>query len=251
MWKNSEDNTIPVITAKGHINSCHKLKCKNLPKTAILFFMNSGIDYTIKHYDTELLSNHFPSFLNSRPIYKFTGNNVCFLHGGWGAAMAADTIETLKELGVQNIISVGMFGGFDHKISSGDIVIPDKALVEEGTSLHYYESIDFSTPDIDLHKKAVASISNAKVLPVISTDAVYRQTFYKENLWREKGAVGVDMETSALFSVGKFIELKVVSILIASDIHPLNENDKKWQWKMTKKMRYDFFDKCISFALNI
>ena len=26
----------------------------------------------------------------------------------------------------------------------------------------------------------------------ISTDAVYRQTFFKEELWRSKGAIGVD-----------------------------------------------------------
>ncbi len=251
MWKNSEDNTNPVITANGHIESCHKLMCERLPKTAILFFMNSGIDYAIENYHTNMISDKFPSFLNSRPIYQFSGSNVCFLHGGWGAPMAADTIETLKELGVINIISVGMFGGFDTKISSGDIVIPDKAFIEEGTSLHYYESIDFSMPDMDLHRRAVDSISNTHVFPIVSSDAVYRQTFYKENLWREKGAVGVDMETSALFSVSKLIDLSTVSILIASDIHPLNECDKKWQWKMTKRMRYDFFDKCIRFALSV
>ena len=30
--------------------------------------------------------------------------------------------------------------------------------------------------------------------PIVSSDAVYRQTFGKEQLWREKGAVGVDKD---------------------------------------------------------
>lgn len=72
-------------------------------------------------------------------------------------------------------------------------------------------------------KKAAETIDGAKALPIVSTDAVYRQTFFKEALWREKGSVGVDMETSALYSVGALLDINVVSILIASDKHPLNE----------------------------
>ena len=72
----------------------------------------------------------------------------------------------------------------------------DKAFVEEGTSLHYYEQIDFARPDEQLFEQ-LQKIPGAKVLPIVTTDAVYRQTFYKEQLWREKGAVAADMETSA------------------------------------------------------
>lgn len=90
-----------------------------------------------------------------------------------------------------------------------------------------------------------------KTAPIVSTDAVYRQTYYKEELWRSKGAVGVDMETSALFSVGRCLGVNVVSILIASDKHPKNESAPKWKWTMTKEMRYRFFDQCIHFALQI
>lgn len=251
MWKNIDDNTKPVITACEHIASCHKTKCSELPETALLFFMRGGIDYLNENYQTELVTDKFPSFLNSRPIYRMKNHNVCFLNGGWGAPMAADTLETLKALGVKKVVSAGMFGAFGEGIASGDAVVPDKAFVEEGTSLHYFESIEYSLPDEILHNKAEKYFENSKSLPIVSTDAVYRQTFYKENVWRNKGAVGVDMETSALFSVGKCIGLSVVSVLIASDIHPISEKDDSWKWKMTKQMRYEFFDKCIKLALNL
>lgn len=251
MWKYENDNTQSVITAKKHIESCHKSRINKLPKTAILFYMHDGVEYTTSLYKTKKLSDCFPRFLCSCPIYEFKDCDICFLDGGRGAPQAVDTIETLNSLGVENVIAVGMFGAFAKDINSGDIVVPNKAFVEEGTSLHYYTNIAYSAPNDNLHKFAVKKINGAKALPVVSTDAVYRQTFYKEDLWRKQGAVGVDMETSALFSVGKYLKLNVVSILIASDIHPLTQNDKPWEWKMSKESRYDFFKKCINFALQI
>lgn len=62
--------------------------------------------------------------------------------------------------------------------------------------------------------------------------------------------MGVDMETSALFSVGKYLNMKVVSILIASDKHPLSENGKAWKWSMSMETRFSFFEKCIDFSLQ-
>lgn len=251
MWKYLNDNTSPVITADAHIESAHKAKINALPETAILFYMHKGITYLNRHYKTKRISRNLPCFLNSRPVYKFKNKNICFLRGGWGAPMAADTVETLSALGVKNIISVGMFGAFDEKICSGDILIPSKAFVEEGTTLHYFENKECAYPDKALFESAVHSIKNAKALPIVSTDAVYRQTFYKENLWREKGAVGVDMETSAIFSVGEYCGVRTLSILIASDKHPLSEGAKQWEWTMTNKARYDFFEKCIKFVSDI
>lgn len=250
MWKHDHDTTKAVITAEKHIESCRKGNCVKLPKTAILFYMYGGVDYLNEKYKCELITEKLPSFLNARPVYKFN-DDVCFLHGGWGAPMAVDTLETLCALGVKNIISIGMFGAFAENVNSGDIIIPDKAFSEEGTSCHYFTDKDCFYPNEELRVKALKNIENARSMPIISTDAVYRQTFYKEQLWREKGAVGVDMETSALFSVGQYLNVDVVSIFIASDKHPVTADDSQWKWKMTKQMRYDFFDKCIHFVMEI
>ena len=102
-----------------------------------------------------------------------------------------------------------------------------------------------------LHQTALQTIFGAKDLPIVSTDAVYRQTFFKENLWRGQGAAGVDMETSALFSVGAFLKMHIVSVLVASDVHPLAQGEESWQWKLSGNMRKAFFDKCVGFALNV
>lgn len=243
MWKFKNDNTPAIINAKKHIASSHSNKIDKLPKTAILFFMRGGIEYTTKHYKTKKISNHFPRSLNSCPVYKIKNSDICFLHGGYGAPQAVDTIETLAALYVKNIITIGMFGTFSSNVNSGDILIPNKAFSEEGTSLHYYENAEFFEPDAMLLEKVTGFINNSYNFPIVSTDAVYRQTIFKEELWRSKGAIGVDMETSAIYSVSKYLGLNSISILIASDKHPLNENEKSWKWTMTEKQRKDLFKK--------
>ncbi|WP_195599275.1 nucleoside phosphorylase [Longibaculum muris] len=251
MWFYKNDKTSPVLTSTEQAKSEHGEKIYVLPQTAILLYM-SGLDYIKEKYDVQLITDRFPRFLNACPIYKIKGqNDICFLDGGRGAPMAADTIEVLKVMGVKNIISVGLIGGFVENINIGDIVIPNKAYVEEGTSLHYYETIEYSTPNLKLFNKIIEYIPKHIVAPIISTDAIYRQTFYKEALWRKKGCVGVDMETSALMSIGKYLDLQVVSILMVSDKHPISKENKTWEWKMTKDLRKQLLYQVIEFALSL
>ena len=250
MWRLPDDQSEPVITAKQQINSAHRQCALKLPKTAMIFFMSKGVEYLCDQYNARLLEEPFPRFLNRCPIWAIDEYQLCFLDGGRGAPQACDTVETLAALGVQNIIAVGMFGAFDEKVNIGEIIVPEKAFVEEGTSLHYYAQIDTAAPDLNL-LKSVSERFHFKTYPIVSTDAVYRQTFAKEALWRSKGAVGVDMETSAVFSVSHYLGLNAVAILMASDIHPKAPDEKKWQWHMTKEMKYDLAEKGMTIAREL
>lgn len=247
MWRLPNDNSRPVITAAEQICSAHRGCHLHLPQTAIIFFMGGGTAYLTENYAARELPELFPCFLNRRPIWEMDHLPACFLHGGSGAPQAADTVETLAILGVKNIIAVGMFGAFSPLVQPGEIVLPEKALVEEGTSLHYYGEIEASRPDAELHR-AAASLLKKRTYPIVSTDAVYRQTFLKEQLWREKGAVGVDMETSAVFSVSQYLGVKAAALLMASDLHPRSPDAPKWEWLMTKEMKYELTEQSILFA---
>lgn len=250
MWHLPSDHSKAVITAVEQIHSAHRECCLRLPKTAIVFFMSKGTEYLLEHYDAIEMAEPFPRFLNRCPIWEIKGVQLCFLDGGRGAPQAVDTIETLAALGVRNIIAVGMFGAFDEKIHVGEIITPSKAFVEEGTSLHYYESIDASFPNNNLLDIA-SSLLSINTYPIVSTDAVYRQTFRKEQLWRENGAAGVDMETSAVFSVSRYLGLKTAALLMASDIHPINPDAPKWEWHMTAEMRYHLAEQGIALARHL
>ena len=237
MWRLPDDHSDAIITAFEHTRSAHGKSQLHLPETAIVFFMSRCTEYLAGQYHARQLTELLPRFLNSCPVWEIPEMNLCFLDGGRGAPQAADTVEILAALGVKTIIAVGMCGGYDEKVSVGDIIAPPKVFVEEGTSLHYYESIEASCPDDTLHQLA-AALPNVCAYPLVSSDAVYRQTFRKEQLWREKGAVGVDMETSAVFSVARYLGIKAAAMLMVSDVHPLTPEQPKWEWSMTREMRY-------------
>ncbi|MBQ6262650.1 MAG: nucleoside phosphorylase [Clostridia bacterium] len=249
-WFYPEDDSEPTITAREQIKSAHRESDIRLPKTAIVFFMGRCVEYLSEKYGAEEYPELFPRFLNRCPIRKINEFGLCFLNGGCGAPQACDTVETLAALGVENVIAVGMFGAFDPRVKPGDVITPEKAFSEEGTSLHYYESIDHAVPDGDL-LKLCSSVLKKDTYPIVSTDAVYRQTFFKERLWREKGAVGVDMETSAVFSVSGYLGMKAAAILMASDLHPQDPGGPKWEWKMTREMRFDLAEKSIAVAKEL
>lgn len=252
MWFYKDDNSKPVITSSQQVES--KLEADKLlviGKTAVLLYLR-GIEYIKERYEVELISDRFPRFLNACPIYKIKGNdNLCFLDGGRGAPMAVDTLEVLNALGVKNVISVGLIGSFVDDLEIGEIIVVDKAFVEEGTSLHYYETIEYSLPDLQLFNQLHEYFKTSKVASIVSTDAIYRQTFYKEALWRNKGCVGVDMETSALLSVGRYLKMHVASIMMVSDKHPISQENDIWQWKMTSDLRKEMLFQVIDFALSL
>ncbi len=250
MWCLPNDRSKAIITADEQINSAHHECHLRLPETAVLFFMSKGTDYLIAHYNAEEMAEPFPRFLNRCPIWEIKDLNLCFLDGGRGAPQAVDTVETLAALGVKNIIAVGMCGAYDENVRVGEIIAPKKAFVEEGTSLHYYESIEASYPNGDLLEMATALL-RIRNDPIVSSDGVYRQTFAKEQMWRDKGAVGVDMETSAVFSVAQYLGLKAVALLMVSDIHPIKPDAPKWEWHMTKDMRYHLAEQGIALAKKL
>lgn len=250
MWYLPNDVSKAVITADEQINSAHHACHLHLPDTAIVFFMSKGTDYLAEHYDAKEMEEPFPRFLNRCPIWEIRDLKLCFLDGGRGAPQAVDTVETLAALGVRNIIAIGMCGAYDEKVYVGEILAPEKAFVEEGTSLHYYESIEASFPDSALLSRAT-SLFGIRNYPIVSTDAVYRQTLGKERLWREKGAVGVDMETSAVFSVARYLGLKAIALLMVSDVHPIGPNAPKWEWHMTREMKYQLAEQGIVLAKDM
>ena len=93
MWKYPDDHTAPVLTARAQIEGSHR---RNedliLPETAILFFMSGGVEHLCENYHAEMLTEKFPRFLRPCPLYALKEKNICFLNGGSGAPMAADTL---------------------------------------------------------------------------------------------------------------------------------------------------------------
>lgn len=251
-----KDNSRPVITALDQIQDMqHGQTVPPFPKKAVVFCYRYGLDFLKSKHHAKVWLKKLPRFLSGGEVYKIKGyEEICFLHGGAGAPMMADTIETLVALGVEQFYLLGLCGVFDGVIEVGDIVIPNRVLSEEGTSRHYVSIDDFVETDKDKQEQAYRyfkTLETTYLAPTVTTDAIYRQTFKKEACWRAQGCVGVDMEASAFLTLCQYYHKEGTVILMASDVHPLNECQT---WTFGKKdfmtCRENFTAHALQFILK-
>jgi purine-nucleoside phosphorylase len=256
-WFYVNDNTLPIISAKKHVNSSHgNCNIEKLPDTCVIFEIGMALHHIESTYKTKTLIEKLPCFLENPKCIVIDGyDNVCFTRGGYGAPAAVDTLETIHALGVKKVVVIGMCGVFSNQVDVGDVIIPHKILSEEGTSHHYFANHKYSEPNKQLFENAVEFFKdefNTLTDAIVTSDAVYRQTFLKEALWREEDCVAVDMESSALLAVSKYYDIPAVSILLASDKHPISDKDVDWSWGNNdfEMIRSKFVDKCVTFSLE-
>jgi uridine phosphorylase len=144
-----------------------------------------------------------------------------FLSGPFmGAPYAVMILETLAAWGARQVIFLGWCGAISATVSIGDILVPDIAWVDEGTS-RAYAANPLASPS-DALTRGIKSALQSSGLPfhegaVWSTDAIFRETPEKVTYFLEKGALAVEMELSALFTVSAFLGVAFSAILVVSD----------------------------------
>jgi uridine phosphorylase len=139
-----------------------------------------------------------------------------------GAPYATALMETLIAWGARTLLFFGWCGAISPDLRIGDVVIPTGAVIDEGTSLHYGgETGRISEASADAREQALQFLSDNDIPhrkgPVWSTDAPFRETPGKVAAARDLGACAVEMETSALFTVGRYRKVSVGAILVVSD----------------------------------
>ncbi len=139
-----------------------------------------------------------------------------------GAPYAVMLMETLLAWGVKKLLFYGWCGSISSRFQTGDILLPDGAIVDEGTSRHYHREIgETVTPHAGLHNVLGKALDERSIRHssgrIWSTDGIFRETPSLVKRFQHQGAVAVDMELSALLSVALFHAVPVAGILVISD----------------------------------
>lgn len=139
-----------------------------------------------------------------------------------GAPYAVMLLETLRVWGADRFVFVGWCGAIHEDVKIGDIVLPTAAIIDEGTSLHYGQNRwDQVIPDAAVSSLAMEVFNDlehgVRQGAVWTTDGVFRETPAKVRDFRNKGAVVVEMELSALLSAASFYDLSLTGALAVSD----------------------------------
>ena len=141
---------------------------------------------------------------------------ITVMRGPIGAPAAVSVVEELVALGAEEIWVLGYSGSLQPHLTYGSLLIPNAAHVDEGTSAHYGRT-GLAHPDPDLLTLLRRAASDLPVGALWTTDAIYREMPSQIRHYQAEGALGVDMETSALFHLGEHLGVPVGALMVISD----------------------------------
>lgn len=157
-----------------------------------------------------------------KPMQSATANNITIINFGMGSAMAATIMDLLSAIHPKAVLFLGKCGGLKKKTQLGDLILPIAAIRGEGTSNDYIPREIPALPSFRL-QRAVSSMIK-KHESDYWTGTIYttnRRVWehdkkFKKSL-RVARAIGVDMETATLFTVGFVNEIPRGALLLVSD----------------------------------
>lgn len=161
-----------------------------------------------------------------RGMYGFTGTykgkKVSVQGSGMGMPSLSIYVNELYQFyDVEKIIRVGTIGAIQENLKVRDTIIANAAFSDSSLinqrfgNLHFAPVPDFEMLFTAFNKSKEIGI-NAKVGPVVSSDL-----FYDKNetwkLWKEWGALGIEMESAELFTLAAQYKRKALSIFTVSN----------------------------------
>lgn len=157
------------------------------------------------------------------PVYRvhYRGRRLGFCKARLGAPACVGNFEEVIALGARRIILVGNCGVLDKSIADCGIILPTRAIRDEGTSYHYAPAGD----DIEVNRKykeefvsLLRECGYAYVQGTTwTTDAFYRETAAKAAARRRMGAICVEMECAAMQALCDFRGVEFFQFFYAGD----------------------------------
>lgn len=172
------------------------------------------------------------------PMPSATAKDITIINFTMGSANAATIMDLLTAIDPKAVLFLGKCGGLKKKNQLGDLILPIAAIRGEGTSNDYFPPEVPALPAFSLQKAISTTIRNHN--KDYWTGTVYttnRRVWehdeeFKEYL-RKIRAMGIDMETATIFSVGFHNQIPTGALLLVSD-QPMipegvktSESDKK------------------------
>lgn len=188
-----------------------------------------------------------------KPMQSATANNITIINFGMGSAMAATVMDLLSAISPKAVLFLGKCGGLKKKTQLGDLILPIAAIRGEGTSNDYMPIEIPALPSFRL-QRAVSSMIKKHELDywtgtVYTTNRrVWEHDRKFKKYLRKIRAMGIDMETATLFTVGFINEIPRGALLLVSD-NPMTPAGVKTD-ASDKKVTSHFVDKHIQVGID-
>ncbi len=174
----------------------------------------------------------FVKLLQGEPVKAWKGfrevyrgrvgeDRVTICRTPFGAPGCVALAEELAAFGTKRMIFMGYCGSLQPAVRAGDLVVPNEAVREEGTSYHYLPANVAVKPDQTIQNVITGCLERKKIHYhqglIWTTDAIYRETKGKVKRHQAAGALGVEMELAALFAFGMARQVAVGGLLVVAD----------------------------------
>lgn len=157
-----------------------------------------------------------------KAMHTATANNITIINFGMGSANAATIMDLLTAICPKAVLFLGKCGGLKHINNLGDLILPIAAIRGEGTSNDYYPPEIPALPSFALQKAISTTIRENDM--DYWTGTVYttnRRVWEHDKKFKEyltnTRAMGIDMETATIFTVGFHNQIPTGALLLVSD----------------------------------
>jgi len=151
-----------------------------------------------------------------------SAEGITMINFGMGSANAATIMDLLSAIKPKAVLFLGKCGGLKTKNALGDYILPIAAIRGEGTSDDYLPKEVPSLPAFNLLRSASSIVRNhgkdywtGTIYTTNRRVWEYDETF--KDYLRKIRAIGVDMETATLFTVGFANQIPTGALLLISD----------------------------------
>ena len=197
-------------------------KIPDFPETVVSVFSHQLFDAIVRFLGgTVIAESHDVDGV--WPVYEvnYKGKRFAFFKGRLGGPACVGAFEDVMAFGGKRIILLGNCGVLDKNIKDCGIIIPTKAIRDEGTSYHYApagDTIEVNTKYTEEFKKVLEEFGYPYVEGVTwTTDAFYRETPQKIESRKKIGAICVEMECASMQAFCNFRGIEFFQFLYAGD----------------------------------
>ncbi|MDD4890136.1 MAG: nucleoside phosphorylase [Phycisphaerae bacterium] len=221
----------------------------------VFCFFQEVIDKLVADGQATLVAEH-RSEMGRHPLYEVqrAGRRLAVFHPGIGAPFAAAALEEVIARGCRKFVACGGAGVLNKDLAVGHLVVPERAVRDEGTSYHYLAP----SREAEATAEAVAAIRatlDGHGVPYLvgktwTTDAFYRETAGRIAHRRAEGCVTVEMEAAAFFAVASFRGVSFAQVLYCGD----DVSGAVWdsrQWHSRAEIRENVFELAAEACLRM
>ena len=194
----------------------------DFPEVTISCFSKHLFESVLSLFEAEKIAE-IHTAIGSNPVYRVEYKKKAFalFQSYVGEPLCVAQYEDLLAMGSRRLILLGNCGVLDQSIQDCGIIIPTRAIRDEGTSYHYAKPSD----TIEVNKKyreTFKEVLRECGYPYVegttwTNDACYRETREKVRHRREQGAICVEMECAGMQALCDFRGTEFFQFFYAGD----------------------------------